>query len=431
MDRNHTTVYQWLVTLGFLGFIAVLSSGCVSEYAFVETNKPFATATIENQDPNNPGNSSSGSGSGSSSSGSGTGSSSGIGGSSSGSGSSSSGSGAGSSSSSSSGGNVIVQAHDVFNPAALGTAPKVDMLFVVDNSGSMSDEQAMLADSFQTFIDQFMLRNVDFHIGIITTDVTDPSNTTYWNSSRFSGYQQPSRGRLLSRYAGEKWLTRNSVNLAAKFRDNVRVGTSGSGQEQGMYSASFALDAAMTSNGGFNEGFIRPDALLSVIMVTDEDEDIRNGDTLAQRIARMSNAVMGLKGPTSPGFRYDFIINLSAAAPATPVTYPLASGTNYYPNAYLAAASQLVGNQFNVARNFGSDLVDIGGGIINQAEREFRLAHTPIAGSIVVQIDGQFVPEDAGNGWIFHAANNTVELVGSALAQSPGTTLTIDYQYNQ
>ncbi len=91
-----------------------------------------------------------------------------------------------------------MQAHDVFNPAALGTAPKVDMLFVVDNSGSMSDEQAMLADSFQTFIDQFMLRNVDFHIGIITTDVTDPSNTTYWNSSRFSGYQQPSRGRLLS-----------------------------------------------------------------------------------------------------------------------------------------------------------------------------------------------------------------------------------------
>ena len=46
-----------------------------------------------------------------------------------------------------------------------------DLLFVVDNSGSMSEEQENLARSFDTFIHWLTQENVDFHIAITTTDV--------------------------------------------------------------------------------------------------------------------------------------------------------------------------------------------------------------------------------------------------------------------
>src|SRR4051812_46110298 len=44
-----------------------------------------------------------------------------------------------------------------------------DILFVVDNSGSMSEEQTLLANSFNTFINWVITQKVDFHIAITTT----------------------------------------------------------------------------------------------------------------------------------------------------------------------------------------------------------------------------------------------------------------------
>jgi hypothetical protein len=51
-----------------------------------------------------------------------------------------------------------------------GVAPKVDILWVVDNSGSMADDQANLASNFETFISGFITREVDFKMAITTTD---------------------------------------------------------------------------------------------------------------------------------------------------------------------------------------------------------------------------------------------------------------------
>ncbi len=48
----------------------------------------------------------------------------------------------------------------------------VDVLMVVDNSGSMIEEQAKLASNFQAFIQVFSDIDVDWQIGVITTDMT-------------------------------------------------------------------------------------------------------------------------------------------------------------------------------------------------------------------------------------------------------------------
>ena len=49
--------------------------------------------------------------------------------------------------------------------------PKVDVLWVVDNTGSMVQEQQMLADGMHRFVAALNHENINWHAGIVTTDV--------------------------------------------------------------------------------------------------------------------------------------------------------------------------------------------------------------------------------------------------------------------
>src|SRR4051794_29697921 len=51
-------------------------------------------------------------------------------------------------------------------------ASKVDILWVVDNSGSMASEQNKIADRFTEFFQQLGSSLVDYHIGVVTTSIT-------------------------------------------------------------------------------------------------------------------------------------------------------------------------------------------------------------------------------------------------------------------
>ncbi|MEE2829192.1 MAG: hypothetical protein VX498_08390 [Myxococcota bacterium] len=128
-------------------------------------------------------------------------------------------------------------------------AEKVDILFVVDNSCSMLAEQEKLSEEFEAFVEFFFIANTDYHIGITTTDM------------------EVEAGHLV----GEpKIITRATPNPAAVFRNNILVGTEGSGFEQGFQSAWSAVSPAM--QGSANAGFLREEAALSVLFVSDEDD---------------------------------------------------------------------------------------------------------------------------------------------------------------
>ena len=51
--------------------------------------------------------------------------------------------------------------------------PKVDVLWVVDNTGSMVQEQQMLADGMHRFVEALNHEDINWHAGIVTTDVSD------------------------------------------------------------------------------------------------------------------------------------------------------------------------------------------------------------------------------------------------------------------
>ena len=328
--------------------------------------------------------------------------------------------------------NVAKNGNDLFNvPAA--TTPKVDLLFCVDNSGSMADKQKVLIDSIGSFIGVFATGGVDFHMGVVTTD-TSNEDPNYWNS-RLPGYVTPNRGRLLSRYP-ERFLTSSTVDVVGKFKENAHVGTIGSGDEQCFNSMLYALDDTMIGVGGYNEGFIRNDALLSMIVISDEDEGVRfdsnrKDENVTSLIQRMKTRISSVKGPNSRGYSFDFVINKTALMPKGGVNYPYGHDTvNFYPNFYLAAADALVAKTYDVLMNFGSDLSKIGSDIVVQAQSSFKLTNKPNPeSSIVVKIDGKGVAADAVDGYVYDSTNNTISLKGAALRASAGAALSIDYHY--
>ncbi|MEN9796513.1 MAG: hypothetical protein RL653_209 [Pseudomonadota bacterium] len=148
---------------------------------------------------------------------------------------------------------------------------KVDILWVVDDSGSMAPKQARLAANFQGFIQQLVSANppIDFHIAVASTD-TDAADRR--------GRLRPwTKGPLTGDFIGcEPDVTGATgcnvgtpADAVAAFQQMVNVGTSGSAVERGLYATYLALEEP--SNSG-PDRFVRPDAALYVVVVSDEDD---------------------------------------------------------------------------------------------------------------------------------------------------------------
>ncbi len=149
---------------------------------------------------------------------------------------------------------------------------KVDVLVVVDNSGSMSAEQKNMGARFDSFISR--LNGLDWQVGITTTDVqTDNTNS------------EVKDGRLIKFDAFNRHVIRSTDDIAAakaSFAATVQrpVGE-GSGNEQGVKATYRAIERAQLANGT-NTGFIRDGAALSVILVSDADETVNGNQTAGQ-----------------------------------------------------------------------------------------------------------------------------------------------------
>ncbi len=152
---------------------------------------------------------------------------------------------------------------------------KVDFLFVVDNSGSMEDDQANLISNFPNFITgiQSTLENVEeYHVGVVTTDAYSgnlPACQVLGGLvSRTAG--TASSDQLCGPYAdGRNYMTEMD-DLATSFACAAQVGVSGNGIERPMNSMEAAVRGDYAAPGQCNEGFLRDDALLVVVIISDE-----------------------------------------------------------------------------------------------------------------------------------------------------------------
>lgn len=146
------------------------------------------------------------------------------------------------------------QGVDIFNQ---DPPEAIDILLVVDNSGSMESYQEQLGQNFEQFITWFVEGNVDYHIAVTTTDDGNVGLQT-----------SPARGRFVGDVITSDM---DPADAAAEFERQVNVGTTGSGLEVGLKTAWLALtDPGLLS--GANSGFLRDEAELSIVFVSDEED---------------------------------------------------------------------------------------------------------------------------------------------------------------
>jgi hypothetical protein len=145
------------------------------------------------------------------------------------------------------------------------------ILFVIDDSGSMAEEQGNLRTNIQAFIDAFTAAapGALFHMGVVTTDTMSPARSGRLNDVAVDTPLDCTTG-LPSPLP--KWVDESTPELARTFGCLASVGTSGFGGETALGAARLALSPALLSDPTANQGFYIPGSLLVIVVLGDEDD---------------------------------------------------------------------------------------------------------------------------------------------------------------
>jgi hypothetical protein len=158
---------------------------------------------------------------------------------------------------------------------------QIDILFVIDNSSSMKNEQELLGSSFPRFME--VLEGLpnglpSVHIGVVSSDVgmggfehnrckDAGDDGRLQNLARVDGCTPPDGLFISDVPRADGGRDRNYTGtLADTFSCIAQLGTLGCGFEQHLES----MRRALTNPA--NEGFLRRDAYLAVYIIADEDD---------------------------------------------------------------------------------------------------------------------------------------------------------------
>ncbi len=120
--------------------------------------------------------------------------------------------------------------------------PPSDIMFLIDQSCSMYDDQARLANNFSAFISTLDTYTQNWHIMVVNND--NGCNNSGILTSTTGGYQNSFTNAV---YAGGGQYTESLLTPASRAVEN-------------------------TDAGECNQGFMRPNAMVHIIMVSDEPE---------------------------------------------------------------------------------------------------------------------------------------------------------------
>jgi hypothetical protein len=285
---------------------------------------------------------------------------------------------------------------------------KADILFVADDSGCSTDEHIRMAQSFGRFLAFADARDLDYHVAITTTDMTNSCPPPEYG--RF--VPLPGLGP-----ASERVIRRSTRPSPLEvFQRNIFVGDCG-GTERLLEGAYTALGPDLL--GGHNGGFLRRDARLAIIGQTDEPEQsarsvdfyrssfqalkgFRNADDFT--FSAISGGAEGCSGPTGNGGPAPRLVELAEATGGTP--QPLCVEENYDD-----VMERLAEHAFGF-------------------QTRFDLSSEPTASTVRVFVDDDFVPDVEPSGrlnWRYDAPTRSVRFTPLARPE-PGSELRVEYE---
>lgn len=288
----------------------------------------------------------------------------------------------------------------------LSVSPKVDILFIIDDSGSMGSAQATVAQNIQQFTTA-MEKNqfLDYQVGVISSSI----GPMYSKRS----------GKLIG---NPNIISRTTPNGISILPSNISsVGTSGDSLEKFFDPVLEAVDPALN----LNPGFIRSDAFFVLIVITDaEDQSVTHSgfkvhNTLVNLKGYDSDKVLGYGVFAYPKFfadgcstdgngdtirLFDFMSLFSNAfntkigggmiPPVTPTNVP----TDFYN----------LTNVFSLCDAlFGEKLADIGEDIRIRVSQKIPLPVRPVDGTIRLRYGNQDIDQ---KWWKYDFGSNSIIL---------------------
>lgn len=160
--------------------------------------------------------------------------------------------------------------------AAPQPCAKMDVLFVIDDSASMGEEQKEMAGRLGTvtrILDGFQAKGgalLDYRLAVTTTgrDIREHIDAGVpFPPTDYAGMNGKLR-RVCT--MTRPWLERGDPDLEANFACAINAGISGPPYEMPLEVTKLALDDR--TKDGQNAGFFRDDAVLAVVVLTDEDD---------------------------------------------------------------------------------------------------------------------------------------------------------------
>ncbi len=312
-----------------------------------------------------------------------------------------------------------------FNQSSAEVSGKIDIIWVVDNSGSMDTSQQAIAVNFQRFIDIFEQNGADFQMVVATSDAyKDVFNPSLNMSIYKNGTYVNDLGQTVT---APKILRLDTPDLEKAFIANILRGVSGSGDERTFQSMRSAL--ANTTNQA--TGFPRADAFLSVIMLSDEDDFSWDGagskenlynDPALHTVQSYVDFLDTLTGSTSTNRKFN--VNSIAILDSACQTQLGGNGRKIAvrQNALATATGGLLGS---LCGDFGATLASISNKII-ELSTQFYLDRIPRAGSLRVYVNGTEVPMSSTNGYTYNEANNSITFFGTGVPVA-GAQITVSY----
>lgn len=254
--------------------------------------------------------------------------------------------------------------------------PPADIIFFVDQSCSMDDDARNLATNFSNFITQLSTYTTNWHVMVVNDD----------NGCSTSGT-----------------LKSTTTDYEGKFTTAASQG-GGIWTEAGLTVTAAAVEK--TDSGDCNENFLRTDALLHIVMVSDEPEQSLNS------WSSYVSQVQAKKGDAS-------LVKFSAIAGDYPSGCSSSGNSAEYGRGYYEAVADTGGLFLSICSNWATNVSALADASIT--ETTFALSHTPDASTIVVEVNGAVERH-----WTYDSASNAVVLDDGSAAEG-GDTIAITY----
>jgi hypothetical protein len=344
---------------------------------------------------------------------------------------------------------------------------EVDLVFVINNSPSMAAHQSRIADNLSRFRQLFHARDLDYRIGVLTTDFVNadsrypPDDQRFFKEVRSVQLDQAgnpvldSRGQskqMTKRVASngmlvtlpvmaQPWVTLQTPDSI--FAELVKVGTKGDSNRTAFTSVyNFVA-------GYYNKqhAFLRPDATTIVVFFMDEEETrmavwkeqrrgpaqaewIENGklpDLLNQYNARNPRARLTLDGYINYWVLRPFIIAKGNKRGKLEM-HAVVSPNNL---SHRRAAELTGGTVLNIESDFSGPLAALGDRIADTV----AVALEPIEGtatfykkSLRVLVDGQEMRPDPQDGWVYDELTHSIRFQGAAKKKAFLARIDITYE---